>query len=176
MRNWDYRYTWVRDATLTLASLFAPRLSVAEADAFTGGSSAPGRTAEDLQIMYGIRGERLLPEFELAHLGGHRGSRPVRIGNGAVEQLQLDCYGQILEAAYLFSDVGGALSERTCRVPRRRWPTSSAARGASRTRGSGRSATSRGTSSTRSSTAGRRWTGVRIADAGKLRRRRRVGG
>ncbi len=109
-RNWDYRFTWIRDATLTLTSLFVLGYRD-EADQFklwlerTGA----GRPA-DLQIMYGICGERALPERELPHLAGHRVSAPVRVGNGAVKQLQLDAYGQILEAAYLYGKAGGALS------------------------------------------------------------------
>jgi GH15 family glucan-1,4-alpha-glucosidase len=66
---------------------------------------------EDLQIMYRIDGERALPEVELTHLAGHRGSRPVRIGNAAVKQLQLDAYGQLLEGAYLWAKSGGELTE-----------------------------------------------------------------
>ena len=110
-RNWDYRYTWIRDATLTLASLFVLGFSE-EADDFKFWLERTGAgRPEDLQIMYGIGGERWLPELELAHLAGHRGSKPVRIGNGAVKQMQLDAYGQILEAAYLYSKAGGELSE-----------------------------------------------------------------
>jgi GH15 family glucan-1,4-alpha-glucosidase len=110
-RNWDYRYTWIRDATLTLTSLFVLGFTE-EADAFKGWLERTGAgRPEDLQIMYGIGGERSLPEFELSHLDGHRGSAPVRIGNGAVKQMQLDAYGQIVEAAYLFTKAGGDLTE-----------------------------------------------------------------
>jgi len=114
-RNWDYRYTWIRDATLTLTSLFVLGFRD-EADDFKHwlertGSGRP----EDLQIMYGIGGERSLPEIELRHLAGHRGSAPVRIGNGAVKQMQLDAYGQILEAAYLYTKAGGELTESNWR-------------------------------------------------------------
>ncbi|HVU74405.1 MAG TPA: glycoside hydrolase family 15 protein [Mycobacteriales bacterium] len=110
-RNWDYRYTWVRDATLTLTSLVVLGF-VAEAAAFKGWlERTGGGRPQDLQIMYGVGGERLLPEVELTHLGGHRGSRPVRTGNGAVKQLQLDSYGQLLEAAYLFRRVGGDVTD-----------------------------------------------------------------
>lgn len=110
-RNWDYRYTWIRDATLTLTSLVVLGF-LDEADDFKTwlertGAGRPG----DLQIMYGIGGERWLPELELPHVAGHRGSQPVRIGNGAVKQLQLDAYGQLLEAAYLYSKVGGTLTD-----------------------------------------------------------------
>ncbi len=105
-RNWDYRYTWIRDATLTLTALFVLGLR-SEAEAFKAWieRSGAGRP-QDLQIMYGVAGERMLPEVELDHLLGHAGSRPVRIGNGAVKQLQLDSYGQLLEAAYLFARAG----------------------------------------------------------------------
>jgi len=110
-RNWDYRYTWIRDATLTLTSLFVLGFTdEAEDFKFWLERTGAGRP-EDLQIMYGIGGERWLPELELAHLAGHRGSKPVRIGNGAVKQMQLDAYGQILEAAYLYTKGGGELSE-----------------------------------------------------------------
>jgi GH15 family glucan-1,4-alpha-glucosidase len=110
-RNWDYRFTWIRDATMTLASLFILGFSD-EASAFKrwlerSGSGRP----EDLQIMYGICGERRLPEVTLGHLSGHRGSRPVRIGNAAAEQTQLDRFGQILQSAYLYTRAGGELTE-----------------------------------------------------------------
>ena len=110
-RNWDYRYTWIRDATLTLTSLFILGL-VDEAVAFKGWIERTGAgRPQDLQIMYGIEGERFLPEIELDHLGGHRGSRPVRVGNGAVKQLQLDSFGQLLEAAYLFAKAGQPMTD-----------------------------------------------------------------
>jgi GH15 family glucan-1,4-alpha-glucosidase len=110
-RNWDYRYTWIRDATLTLISLFTLGFTD-EAAAFKHWleRTGAGRPA-DLQIMYGICGERALPELELDHLAGHRSSRPVRIGNGAVKQLQLDCYGQLLQAAWLFASAGGEITD-----------------------------------------------------------------
>ncbi len=109
-RNWDYRYTWIRDSTLTLTALFTLGCRD-EADQFKTWleRTGAGRPA-DLQIMYGICGERTLPERELTHLAGHRDSAPVRIGNGAVKQLQLDAYGQILGAAYLYGKAGGSLS------------------------------------------------------------------
>jgi len=109
-RNWDYRYTWIRDATLTLTSLFVLGFRE-EAAAFRRWleRACAGRS-QDLQIMYGIGGERSLPEHELAHLSGHRDSAPVRTGNGAVGQVQLDSYGQILEAAWLYCKAGGEIS------------------------------------------------------------------
>jgi GH15 family glucan-1,4-alpha-glucosidase len=110
VRNWDYRFTWIRDATLTLASL-ALLGYLPEAAAFKGWLERTGAgRPEDLQIMYRVTGERLLPELELRHLAGHRGSAPVRIGNGAAGQLQLDSLGQILDAGYLFGRAGGELS------------------------------------------------------------------
>ena len=109
-RNWDYRYTWIRDGTLTLISLFSLGFrEEAEAFKFFMERTSAGR-CEDLQIMYGIGGERRLPELELTHLAGHRGSRPVRIGNGAAKQRQLDCYGQLVESAYLFAKAGGRIT------------------------------------------------------------------
>ena len=109
-RNWDYRFTWIRDATLTLTSLVILG-SLGEAAAFKGWleRTAAGRP-EDLQIMYRVTGERLLAEVELDHLAGHRGSRPVRVGNGAAGQVQLDSYGQLIEAAHGFVAAGGELT------------------------------------------------------------------
>ncbi|HEY1828293.1 MAG TPA: glycoside hydrolase family 15 protein, partial [Acidimicrobiales bacterium] len=109
-RNWDYRFTWIRDATLTLASL-ALLGYLGEAAAFKGWLERTGAGhPEDLQIMYRVTGERLLPEIELSHLRGHRGSSPVRIGNGAAGQVQLDSLGQLLEAGYMFGRAGGELT------------------------------------------------------------------
>ncbi|MCU1590727.1 MAG: hypothetical protein JWP11_1983 [Frankiales bacterium] len=110
-RNWDYRYTWIRDGTLTLISLFVLGFD-REATAFKTWLERTGAgRPQDLQIMYGICGERSLPELELTHLSGHKNSAPVRIGNGAVKQMQLDCYGQLLEAAWLYGLAGGELTE-----------------------------------------------------------------
>jgi GH15 family glucan-1,4-alpha-glucosidase len=110
VRNWDYRFTWLRDASLTLISLLVLGYRD-EADAFRNWlrRTSAGR-AEDVQIMYGIQGHRLLPEMELAHLEGYQGSRPVRIGNGAVKQLQLDVPGELLEAAWLYARAGGPVT------------------------------------------------------------------
>jgi GH15 family glucan-1,4-alpha-glucosidase len=109
VRNWDYRFTWVRDASFTIGALAASGCGF-EAGGFfdffataTAGSLASG---QGLQIMYGIRGERFIPEHELATLAGHRGSTPVRIGNGAWDQTQLDVYGELLDAAYQMSQLG----------------------------------------------------------------------
>ncbi len=100
MRNWDYRYVWLRDAAFTLAALDAVGHR-READAFMRFLKKVCRHegGGHLQIMYGIDGRRDLVERQLDHLAGYLGSRPVRVGNGAVDQLQLDVYGEVLETA-----------------------------------------------------------------------------
>lgn len=100
-RNWDYRFTWVRDASLTLEALWVAACPD-EADRFFSwmAAAAAGRVIDqDLQIMFGVGGEHDLTERELPHLGGWKGSRPVRIGNGAWTQRQIDVYGELLSAA-----------------------------------------------------------------------------
>ncbi len=110
-RNWDYRYSWLRDSSLTLNALFALGYTQ-EADAYIKWlkRTTAGR-AEDLQIMYGVGGERLLPEVELTHLEGYRGSKPVRIGNGAAQQFQLDVFGELLDAAWMYRSHGGGIDD-----------------------------------------------------------------
>ncbi|HEX4755628.1 MAG TPA: glycoside hydrolase family 15 protein [Candidatus Dormibacteraeota bacterium] len=104
-RNWDYRYAWIRDASLTLQALYIGTCPDEAVD-FTSfmTSSAGGGAGDDssLQIMYGIAGEHDLSERELPHLAGWRGSRPVRVGNGAWTQTQLDVYGELLDALYRY--------------------------------------------------------------------------
>ena len=99
-RNWDYRFGWIRDASFTLDALWIGTCSD-EVDAFVSwmAGAAGGHVDErrPLQIMYGIAGERDLAERELPHLRGHRGSAPVRVGNGAWDQTQLDIYGEVLD-------------------------------------------------------------------------------
>jgi GH15 family glucan-1,4-alpha-glucosidase len=110
-RNWDYRYSWLRDSALTLNALFA--LGYAdEANEYMAWlrRTTAGR-AEELQIMYGVGGERYLPEVELDHLEGYRGSRPVRIGNGAAQQFQLDVFGELLDTAWLYRRNGGEIDD-----------------------------------------------------------------
>jgi len=109
-RNWDYRYTWIRDAAFSLYGLL--RLGFTEEAASfmdwlterfresKAGASGP------LQIMYGIDGRADLDEEVLDHLEGYRGSGPVRIGNGAAKQLQLDIYGELIDSVYLFNKYG----------------------------------------------------------------------
>ncbi|WP_445529177.1 glycoside hydrolase family 15 protein [Streptomyces cyslabdanicus] len=105
-RNWDYRYVWVRDAAFAVYALL--RLGFAgEAEAFMRFltrhiSPGDGKATGPLQVMYGIDGRTELPERELGHLEGHRGSAPVRVGNAAADQLQLDIYGALIDSIYLF--------------------------------------------------------------------------
>ncbi|WP_255770659.1 glycoside hydrolase family 15 protein [Pseudarthrobacter sulfonivorans] len=100
-RNWDYRYCWLRDATLTLQALLAAGYT-AEAAAWRNWLlRAVAGDPADLQIMYGIHGERRLPELELPWLAGYENSKPVRTGNGAAEQLQLDVWGEVLDCLSL---------------------------------------------------------------------------
>ena len=112
VRNWDYRYSWIRDAGLAAQALFALGHQ-AEAHAYIGWAERAARDQGHhdwgLQIVYGLHGENELAEHELPGLGGFRRSAPVRIGNGAVSQLQLDIYGELLSAAYEIVRLGGAL-------------------------------------------------------------------
>ncbi|NIO17248.1 MAG: glycoside hydrolase family 15 protein [Deltaproteobacteria bacterium] len=111
-RNWDYRYTWIRDASFTLYGLI--RLGFTEeASAFMQWLEA--RCAElspdgSLQIMYGTDGRHELTEETLSHLEGYRKSAPVRIGNGAYDQLQLDIYGELMDSVYLSNKYGEPIS------------------------------------------------------------------
>jgi GH15 family glucan-1,4-alpha-glucosidase len=112
VRNWDYRYCWLRDSVLTLEALL------------TGGYTDEALAFRDfllrvatgdprkIQIMYGIGGERRLSEFELPHLPGYEGSRPVRVGNAASEQFQLDVYGEVIGAAFTAAEMLGQVEER----------------------------------------------------------------
>ena len=110
-RNWDYRYCWLRDATFTLYTLLGSGY-VEEAEAWRGWllRAVAGNT-DDLQIMYGVAGERRLEEYELPWLPGYEHSRPVRIGNAAAMQLQLDVYGEIIETMYVARRAGLPFSE-----------------------------------------------------------------
>jgi GH15 family glucan-1,4-alpha-glucosidase len=115
VRNWDYRYCWLRDSVLALEALLAAGYTD-EALAFRDfllrvGTGDPAQ----IQIMYGIGGERRLTEFELEQLPGYEASRPVRIGNAASEQFQLDVYGEVAAVMYIGAELLG-------RIERRLWP------------------------------------------------------
>ncbi len=106
-RNWDYRYAWVRDASFTLEALWVaacPDEAHQFFDYLAASAAASVGDCTDLQIMFGIGGEHDLSERELPHLRGWRDSRPVRVGNGAWNQRQLDVYGELLGAAHRLSD------------------------------------------------------------------------
>jgi GH15 family glucan-1,4-alpha-glucosidase len=108
-RNWDYRYCWLRDSVLTLDALLEGGY-VDEALAFGRWALRAGAgDVSKLQIMYGTEGERQLEEFELDWLPGYEGSRPVRVGNAAAKQFQLDVYGEVAGVAYATSMVTGSI-------------------------------------------------------------------
>jgi GH15 family glucan-1,4-alpha-glucosidase len=113
LRNWDYRFTWLRDATFTLYALI--RLGfVDETEAFI--AWLQDRLSDDaqrgpLQVMYGLDGRQNLDEVSLDHLCGYENSRPVRIGNAAHQQLQLDIYGEMMDSIYLANKYGHAISQ-----------------------------------------------------------------
>lgn len=116
-KNWDYRYMWLRDASLVFGAMFRVGHMADEAVAFF---NMIGRTLmanpEKLGIAFGIRGELDLPEFELPGLEGYRGSRPVHIGNRASEQFQLDVYGEVLQTAKLYHQFTRVASEDFLRL------------------------------------------------------------
>ncbi|MFF0311620.1 glycoside hydrolase family 15 protein [Streptosporangium sp. NPDC004379] len=101
VRNWDYRFCWLRDATMTLDALIGAGYLGEARDWRAWLLRAIAGRAQDLQIMYSVSGERRLTELELDWLPGYEGSRPVRIGNGAVTQLQLDVYGEVMNSLHL---------------------------------------------------------------------------
>ena len=111
-RNWDYRYTWIRDATFMLWGLYTLGFEWEANDFFYFLADVAEAEPDDLQIMYGIGGERELPEQELGHLSGYEGARPVRIGNGAYDQSQHDVWGAILDSFYLHTKSRDYLPER----------------------------------------------------------------
>lgn len=111
-RNWDYRFTWIRDSSFTLYALI--RLGFTkEADAYLEFIFERLRDKNEdgsLQIMYSIHGGKDLEELELDHLDGHKGSKPVRIGNGAADHVQLDIYGELMDCIYLGQKYGKPLA------------------------------------------------------------------
>ncbi len=109
-RNWDYRFTWIRDSSLTMEALYIGTCSDEAEDFVSFMTSAAGGGAEhSLQIMYGIGGEHDLSERELPHLRGWRDSAPVRVGNGAWNQTQLDVFGELVSAIHTYRDKLGDL-------------------------------------------------------------------
>jgi GH15 family glucan-1,4-alpha-glucosidase len=123
IRNWDYRYTWIRDAAFTVYAFLRIGLTE-EATAFMQWMQTPSPGEEDhqspLQIVYGLDGRRDLTEQVLDHLDGYRGTRPVRIGNGAFKQLQLDIYGELIDSLYLYDKYGSPIPYDVWVVIRRR--------------------------------------------------------
>ncbi len=111
-RNWDYRYTWIRDAAFTLYGLLRIGFTDEAAQFMHWIEARCNELAEDgsLQIMYGIDGRHDLGEETLDHFDGYMGSRPVRIGNGAHHQLQLDIYGELMDSVYLYNKYGSPIS------------------------------------------------------------------
>jgi GH15 family glucan-1,4-alpha-glucosidase len=102
-RNWDYRFTWIRDSSFVLYAF----LKLGFKDEAKKFMKWIEKRCEEinpdgsLQIMYGLRGEHRLDELELDHLAGYKNSKPVRIGNGAFDQIQLDIYGELMDTVYL---------------------------------------------------------------------------
>ncbi|WP_113704586.1 glycoside hydrolase family 15 protein [Nonomuraea lactucae] len=118
VRNWDYRYCWLRDATMTLDALIGNGYLDEAASWRSWLLRAIAGRPQDLQIMYGVAGERRLPEMQLDWLDGYEGSRPVRIGNDAVNQLQLDVYGEVLSCLYLARSSGLTGDQRAWSIQR----------------------------------------------------------
>jgi GH15 family glucan-1,4-alpha-glucosidase len=109
VRNWDYRFSWLRDSTLALRAMLSTGYTE-EAEAFRRWTArAAAGDPRDVQIMYGLGGERHLPEMELDWLPGYEGSKPVRMGNAAADQFQLDVYGEVIGVFYVGASVAGAV-------------------------------------------------------------------
>jgi len=105
-RNWDYRYCWLRDATFTLYALMVDGYADEARRWRDWLLRAAAGDPQQLRIMYGVAGERLIPEFEIPWLNGYENSRPVRVGNAASDQFQLDVYGELMDAFYQFRRSG----------------------------------------------------------------------
>src|ERR687896_606496 len=116
VRNWDYRYCWLRDASFTLRALYALGYREEAESYIVGRLHSTLLTWPELQVLYDVFGEARLPERELVHLEGYAGSRPVRIGNDAQGQLQLDVYGEVINGAARFLDQGGRFGRDTSRM------------------------------------------------------------
>jgi GH15 family glucan-1,4-alpha-glucosidase len=117
-RNWDYRYSWLRDSTFTLQALVRTGYTEEASDWREWLLRAIAGSPERLQILYGVAGERLVPERELPWLRGYEGSAPVRVGNGAVDQLQLDVYGEVMDTLWMARAVGLDPDEDAWRMQR----------------------------------------------------------
>lgn len=111
-RNWDYRYTWIRDAAFSLYALLRIGFTKEAGDFMRWLEARCHERKPDggLQIMYGLHGEHQLTEMTLDHLEGYKGCKPVRIGNGAFDQLQLDIYGELMDSVYLYNKHGAPIS------------------------------------------------------------------
>jgi GH15 family glucan-1,4-alpha-glucosidase len=110
-RNWDYRYCWLRDAALTLDALMVGGFLEEAVDFSAWLLRATASHPAQLQVLYGVSGERRLPEQELDWLPGYLGSQPVRVGNAAADQFQLDLFGELLDAAYRARELSGQIRE-----------------------------------------------------------------
>jgi GH15 family glucan-1,4-alpha-glucosidase len=116
VRNWDYRYCWLRDASLTLRAFDDLGFTV-EGEAFLSWVLHATRlTWPELQVLYDVYGEARIPESTLDHLEGYARSVPVRVGNAAIDQLQLDTYGEVIDAAWRYCERGGRLDRTTART------------------------------------------------------------
>jgi GH15 family glucan-1,4-alpha-glucosidase len=111
-RNWDYRYSWIRDSTFMLWGLYTLGFDWEANDFFYFVADAVADGEHDIQIMYGIGGEKQLTEQELDHLSGYEGAKPVRVGNGAWNQRQHDVWGAVLDSVYLHTKSRDMLPER----------------------------------------------------------------
>ena len=111
-RNWDYRFTWIRDAAFTMYAFLRLGFTDESRDFlhWIMDRCAELSDAADLQLMYTVGGSLDLPEHSLDHLAGYRDSRPVRIGNGAAHQFQLDIYGELIDTIFLYNKYGGAIT------------------------------------------------------------------
>lgn len=112
-RNYDYRYVWMRDASTMLDALYDLGYETEAQDFVDWLARTTAGSVLDLQVMYTLDGGRMLQEVELPELEGYRGSRPVRIGNRAAQQFQLDVYGEVIETLWRFHEAGGELAEET---------------------------------------------------------------
>jgi GH15 family glucan-1,4-alpha-glucosidase len=114
--NWDYRFAWLRDASMTVKALWVAACPHEAGDFFDwmALAASSGREGQPVQIMFGVGGERDLTEHTLDHLAGFRDSRPVRVGNGAWDQRQLDVMGEVLEAAWVLREQIGTPDPHTC--------------------------------------------------------------